>query len=221
MFNRLRDFFLRAQMKRLLKLVTETLYSEDFNFEAFLNRINRNSSRLEHLQTYAAIHVAGELAEPIVRRDVDVAINTLRSFTWELDQSSEPGATMDALKESAQIAWLERTNAILETKLAWKMDEYSYDGMIYQIQKAKKGPCSSKEREKFQKLSVELRDAKGELESHLNEQALKRSTEEAIERMKEDIALEARPQTKEELDQERDELVDQIKQFIEESKGRK
>ena len=220
MFNRLRDYFLRAQMKRLMKLVTENLYSE-VSFDAFLNRINPNSHRLELLHTYAAILVAGELTEPMVRKDVDVAINTLRSLTWELDQSSEPEAIMEVLEESAQIAWLERRNAILEAKLAWKMDEYSYEGMIYQIQKAKKGPCSSKERQKFQKLSNELRDAKGELENHLSEQSLKRATEEAIERMQEDIALEARPQTKEELDQERDELVDQIKQSIEESKGRK
>ena len=60
------------------------------------------------------------------------------------------------MKRAAETNWSQRQAAILERKLAFKNNEWSYEGILYASENAKKGPCSAAERQMLRKDHDEL-----------------------------------------------------------------
>jgi hypothetical protein len=115
----------------------------------------------------------------------------------------------------AEIYWLQKRNSILERKLAGRMSEYSYEGMIYRIENAKRGPASSEEREKFRRLAEEIHAAEKELEDYVDEKASQEAAEAAFTRIKEEVEQERRVRadggpTQDELEVEYQDLIEQL-----------
>lgn len=157
-------------MARLIKLATQTIYSEQFDLETCIERLSGSKEDTDLLRTYMAIQTATKLTEPIDKNEIYDVMEELLSSE---DHLNEPDfeTILGLHKELAEVYWLERRVAILEGKLAYKTNEHSYEGLIYSIENAKRGPASCREREKFKKLAEEIAEAERELKEYLDEKA--------------------------------------------------
>jgi hypothetical protein len=200
-------------MRELIKVAAEAIYSEQFDFDLCVRDLSSGDDRYSLLPAYVAIHTAAKLTEPLSNDVLNEAVEQLRAS--ELNEGESEFDTILGLhKDLAEISWLERTKTILEGKLASKANEYSYDATVYRAERAKKGPLSREEREKFRKLTGELSQAEERLEAYLDEQESIHAAEEAFRRMKEGVDIEARtkgPRSKEELEEEFRDLVEQLR----------
>lgn len=173
----------------------------------------------ELLRAYVVIQTAAELTEPVTSQDIDHVLQELSSLE-PCVKAPDFEAILETRKDMADIAWLERQKAILERKLAWRTNEYSYGGMIYQMEKVTRGPTSIQQRQKFQNMSLEISEAERKLQAHLEEKESLAAVEEAIDRMTRDIEEEESvygPKSKEELDREYQDLIAQIKEVAKRS----
>jgi hypothetical protein len=217
MFKSLQKYFLGQKIKRFIKLAAEVIYSEQFDMEILVKELSSSNKSVDLLLAYIAIQVATRLTGPISKNDIDCALDNFHSSEQHL---TEPDfeTILGLHKDLAEIYWLKRAEAILEAKLAYKTDEYSYEGMIYILENTKKVPATNQEREKFRKLAKEIYEADQKLEKYLDEKASQEAAEEAFKKLKDEVESEIRengPRTKEELQKEFDDLTNQFKMRLE------
>lgn len=160
----LKNFFEFRQMKSLIKQATETIYSEQFDYEVALQRLEMKSDKLTAL---IAIKFAVYLDEPVSKDDIKQAIKEVHLSKIEFKEKEQMEGFLDSLKDDTEIDWLERTKSILEGKLAYKENEYSYEAAIYHLEKIKKGPSTAKEKEKWKTLSSNLEEAEKNYNDHV------------------------------------------------------
>lgn len=160
----LKTFFEFRQMKSLIIQATETIYSEQFDYEIALKRLEMKSDKLTAL---IAIKFAVYLDEPVSKEDIKQAIKEVQLSKIEFKEEEQMEGFLDSLKDDTEIDWLERTKSILEGKLAYKENEYSYEAAIYHLEKIKKGPASAKEKEKWKTLSSNLEEAEKNYNNHV------------------------------------------------------
>lgn len=151
-------------MKSLIIQATETIYSEQFDYEIALKRLEMKSDKLTAL---IAIKFAVYLDEPVSKEDIKQAIKEVQLSKIEFKEEEQMEGFLDSLKDDTEIDWLERTKSILEGKLAYKENEYSYEAAIYHLEKIKKGPASAKEKEKWKTLSSNLEEAEKNYNNHV------------------------------------------------------
>ena len=169
------------------------------------------------LRAYVAIQTATRLTEPICNRDIDHALDEIYSSEQHLNEPDFE-TILGLHKDLAEIYWLKKTETILEAKLAYKNNKYSYEGIIYSLGNAKKGPTTSEEREEYRKLAKEIYEAEHKLEEYLDEKASKEAAEKAFKKLKHEVESEIREnglKTKEELQEEFDDLIKQLKISLE------
>lgn len=159
-----KSFFEFRQMKSLIKQATKTIYSEQFDFEIVLQRLTVKSDKLTAL---IAIKFAVYLDEPVSKDDIKQAIKEVQQSKIEFKEEEQMEVFLDSLKDDTEIDWLERTKSILDGKLAYKENEYSYEAAIYHLEKIKKGPSTPKEKEKWKTLSSNLEAAEKIYNNHL------------------------------------------------------
>ena len=150
-------------MKALVKQVTESIYSEQFDFSGMLTNLLGQTNTLQAL---IAIKIAVTADEPISRNDIEQALEEVYLCERDLNEA-EMQIFLKTLEESSEIDWLERAKSILEGKLALKENEYSYEAAIYRLEKIKKGPATLKERNKWKILSSNLEQAEKNYNDHL------------------------------------------------------
>lgn len=173
MFNRLQDYFLKWQMKRLMKLLitvaTKAIYSEQFNIDAVIRRLADNNKPFQLLRAYIAIQVAMQLTEPMNQKDINFAITTLcrAEQSEQFLNKTDFEKVLWLHKELAELCWLHKTKCILERKLAYKNNNYSYDAAIYKLENVKKCPSNHQEREKWRKLAAAVEESEKQLEDYL------------------------------------------------------
>ena len=105
--------------------------------------------------------------------------------------------------------------------MAFKNNEYSYEGFKYTLEKTKKSPLSQIEDERCKKLTAQMKEAKFELKKLINQQNSKEALEEAIKKIREDAAKEIEKngtKSKEELEKEYIELYNQFVKVTKKSK---
>jgi len=161
-------------MKSLIREATESIYSEQFNFEKIYSQIESKSNKLKAL---IAIKYAVSYNEPLKKADIIEALDETIGTEKEVQKGKEMEIFLDLLRDSVKLDWLKRTEYILNGKLANIKNEYSFEGSIYYLEKIKKGPATSIEREKWKSLSSEM------LESEAN---LKRIEQEILDKMEEE-----------------------------------
>src|SRR5690606_21533509 len=119
----LKNFFEFRQMKSLIKQATETIYSEQFDYEVALHKFEMKSYKLTAL---IAIKFAVYLDEPVSKDDIKQAIKEVHLCKIKFKEEEQMEGFLDSLKDDTEIDWLERTKSILEGTLAYKENEYSY-----------------------------------------------------------------------------------------------
>ena len=177
MLDRLREHFVGRSLKRSIKLAIEAIYSEQFDMDAVTRRLASTNDLGQLLRAYIAIQIATQLTDPLNQADIDHALKELRSSEHHLDQPDFQ-EILALRKELAEVCWLQKTNEILERKLALQNNPYSYDAAIYRLEKAGKGPTTPQEREKYRKLAEEIEDSEKKLDAYLD----KKASEEAFDK---------------------------------------
>ena len=172
--NFLSKYFNYLEMKSLISEANESIYSEQFNFEVVFSKIASKSSKLKAL---IAIHYAVNYNEPLKKVDIIEALNESKVTEKEVQKGKEMDIFLNLLRDSVKLDWLKKTEYILNGKLAYKTNKYSFEGTIYSLEKEKKGPVTLKEREKWELLSKEI------IESEEN---LNRIEQEILEKMEEE-----------------------------------
>jgi hypothetical protein len=213
-FNRLGRIFQKRKLGKLIRLATGILYSEQFDLRDCIGRLSTGDEGIHLLRTHVAIQTASTLTEPMTKADLLRAWNQLLSSE---ERVAEPDfkEIVGLHGDLAEIYWLQKRNSILERKLAGRINEYSYEGMIYRIENAKKGPASNEEREKIRKLAEKIDIAEKELEDYLDEKASQEAAGAAFSRIKEEVEQERRARvdggpTQDELEAEYQDLLEQI-----------
>lgn len=229
--NFIKKYFEYKEMKTLIKRVTETIYSEHFDFDEILKNLLDQTGKLQAL---TAIKFACNINKPLNNEDIKQAIDELNCVYNNLKEKEEIKIYLKTLQESAEIDWQKRTKLIHEGKLAYKVNKHSYEAAIYHLEKRKKGPASSKEKEKWKKLSndileanqnlknakEELVNAKDELKRVQEEKSLKKA-EEVINKMAAEIKERRKYMSDEEIQNEieqakinREEILKKLKETL-------
>ena len=156
-------------MKSLISEANESIYSEQFNFEVVFSKIASKSSKLKAL---IAIQYAVNYNEPLKKVDIIEALNESKVTEKEVQKGKEMDIFLNLLRDSVKLDWLKKTEYILNGKLAYKTNKYSFEGTIYSLEKEKKGPVTLKEREKWELLSKEIIESEENLNRIEQEQAI-------------------------------------------------
>lgn len=127
---------------------------------------------------------------------------------------------------------MERTKSIIEGKLAFKQNEYSYEAAIYHLEKVKKGPASLKEKEKWKVLSSNLEQAERNYNDHLQklkeleEEESTKAAQAVLDKMIAERDERRKHMTDEEIQNEiakakveREEILRQLKETVQKNKG--
>lgn len=149
--NPLRNFFEYRKMKSLLTEAMRTLYSEQFSFDAILNKLKGS-----RLQILLAINFAACSERPITKTLVSQLVQQLQSIQQEFNDTRKMKHLLKALEESTEIQWLLKCNIIVEGKLAYVKNEYSYKGYVYKLESIKKQPLSEDEITECKKIIKDL-----------------------------------------------------------------
>lgn len=188
MSSLLKRQLLARRMKQLISLATEAIYSEQFDdMSTLVASLSGDKGGIDLVRAYISIRIATRLTEPPSDADVDDAIKRLHAAESHLN-TPDFDDILDVHKELAELHWLRKHAAILRGKLAHKTDEDSYEGTIYAIQNARKGPITIEEREKVKETTKEISDLNRQIEEH-ELKALKESDSEAYQSYKEELEI--------------------------------
>lgn len=151
-------FFQRLKMKKLIQMILEFIYSENFEMSSFISQKNIPNDRISLHYVYVAIEVAMNLTEPVSKRDINGALDRIKSIE-EKTEIDEYNKEVQLHRYLSEQNWLKKVNYIKEGKKANKKNKYSYQGSIYMSEKIGKKPCSIKEKEKWNKLTNDIEKA--------------------------------------------------------------
>jgi hypothetical protein len=189
MIERTKAFFARRLLRQLIEIATETLYSEQFDMDAVVQKLSRNQGGIPLLRAYVAIQTAARLSEPLTDADVDQALEVVHRS----EAHSESAVFRDILETHgnlAEVYWSQRNLAILQGKLAHKNDEESYEATVYNLQQTNKGPVSKEELAKCEPLCKKMADLKRQIEE-AELKAWKEQDEEEYHRYKDELETRA------------------------------
>lgn len=185
MFKNLRALNSKRLLKQQIEISTRTIYSEEFEFDAIVQRLCPKMQPVGLLRAYIAIQTAALLSEPLNDTIIDRAFESF-SVSEKHQDSTSFGEIVNVHKELANIHWLERTTFILRGKLAHQGNEDSELGGIYALEFERKHPISREERIKATGLLREMAVLDKEIQVH-ELKALKDSDSAAYEEMKDEI----------------------------------
>lgn len=215
MLNEIKKYFRRNKIRKLVKNITEAIYTEEYRLESLINRFSDKNNLLSLLQCYIAIKVASELNEPISNEIINNATDEFLTASKNIANRKAFDELLKLHKDLAKICFLEKMIAILERQQIYDTDKYTYEGLIYTVERNQKGPTSSIEREKYKKLANEYKEAVRKYDEYLEEddEASKKAFEEWFNKIKleveEDIKKNGQ-RGKEDLEKEREDLMRQL-----------
>ncbi len=157
---------MKRRMKLSIRLATMAIYSEQFDISAIVKKLSDNTGGIALVRAYISVSIAAGLTEPLSEADVDHALEKLRVSEQHFLSKPDFETILKMHKELAERNWLRRRAAILNGKLAFKNDKYSYAGMIYSRENAKQGPCSPDERKDTRTHQEKIAEAERKLEEH-------------------------------------------------------
>ncbi len=174
------SYFKRQKFKNIVTKVNEYIYSERFEMKNLLQAITTNFRDDEMLRAYVAIEVATKLTEPLSKQDIDYALEVIASAEQVSYDSEQFKDILQIHKISAENNWKEKTELIQKGKQSRKKDKYSYEGAIYDLEKTKKAPSTSKERQKWKALSIDY------IEKEQRFKVVEKEYNEAVKKLRED-----------------------------------
>jgi len=189
MIGRLRTFFTKQPLRKLIEIAVETLYSERFDFESLVTRLSQDGQKQGKalLRAYVAIEIAARLKQPLTDDDVDGGFNVVTASEARAD-SQLFSDVLDIHGKIAEHFWSYAHFCILRGKLAHKNDEYSFNGAIYDLQRSKKGPASIPERDHLKLICDKMANLNRQIEQAELE-AWKEQDEKEYHRYKEELEI--------------------------------
>lgn len=215
MIKEIMKYFTRKKIRKLVENITEAIYSEEYRLESLINKFADKNNLLSKLQWYIAIKVASELNEPINNKIINNAMDDFLTASKSILHRKTFDELLKSYKDLAEICFLEKMITILERQQIYDTDKYTYEGLIYAVEKNRKGPTSSIEREKYRKLANEYKEAVLKYDEYLkeDEEASKKAFEEWFDKIKIEVAEDIKrngQRSKEELEKEREDLMRQL-----------
>jgi|688.fasta_scaffold156389_2 hypothetical protein len=189
MIDRLRSFFTKHPLRKLIEIAIETLYSERFDFDSLVTRLSQDGQRQGKalLRAYVAIEIAARLKQPLTDDDVDGGINVVTASEAHAD-SQFFLEVLDIHGKIAEHFWSYAHFSILRGKFAHENDEHSFDGAIYDLQRSKKGPASIAERNHLKLICNKMANLNRQIEQAELE-AWKEQDEKEYHRYKEELEI--------------------------------
>ena len=223
MINEIKKFFVSKKIRRLVANITEAIYSEKYTMESLINKFADKNNLLSKLQCYIAIKVASELNEPISNEIINNATDDFLITSKSILYRKTFDELFKSHKDLAEICFLEKMIAILERQQIYNTDKYTYEGLIYAVEKNRKGPSSGVEREKYKKLANDYQEAMRKYEEYLeeDEKAYKKAFEEWFNKTKLEVEEDVRingPRSKEDLEKEREDLWKELSETLKKQK---
>lgn len=189
MIGRLRTFFSKHPLRKLIEIAVETLYSERFDFDSIVTMLSQDGQRQGNalLRAYVAIEIAARLKQPLTDGDVD------RGFNIVTASEAHAGSPLfleilDIHGKIAEHCWSYAHFSILRGKLAHKNDEHSFNGAIYNLQRSKKGIVSLAERDHIRLICDKMANLNRQIEQAELE-AWKEQNEKEYHRYKEELEI--------------------------------
>lgn len=210
-------FFLRKKLKALLNKATTAIYSERFDFSELVKHLCEKRNNYSLLKAYVVIHIITEKCIPIDKTETKKAIKLYLESENMLLNSTDPELVLSLYKAKAEKGFFESKVDFTIGELAFKSNEYSYEGLKYKIEKIKKGPLTLEEHEKFKNLSKQIFEAENNLKDQTNKSLSDKSLEEALNKIKlaiEDDIKKNGNKTDEELDRDYQDLINEFKKTI-------
>jgi hypothetical protein len=149
MFDSVQNFLAKRLLRKQIGIATETLYSERFDFDPLVKRLSQDGQGVALLRAYVAIEIASRLEEPLTDKDVDGGVNIVTTSAAHADSPSF-SEILDTHEEIAKHFWTRAHLSILRGSLAHKINEYSFNGGVYDLQRHNKGPVSRDERDRLE-----------------------------------------------------------------------
>jgi len=143
------------RMQQQIASVLETIYSEDFEFDAMVERLAPTGKVLSRLRAYIAIEVGTQLKEALAPSDVAYAMQRLKD-ALACQKQPEFDEILGLHEALATSSWQRRNLLILRGKLANQKDPNSIKGMLYDLEHRNKGPLDAVRRLKADSLAEDV-----------------------------------------------------------------
>lgn len=156
-----------AKIKRIIKLAYSIIFSEKYDFsndsgvEYFKKEIEENcKNRIETLQAYSLINLV--LYNEIPIEDVEKYQNNFRELLNDIQREDRSEELLEAEFELETLKL--KTNLLIMDlhvktgKSECDKNEFSYRGLIYRLEKAKKAFASLEEKDDFKRRADELNE---------------------------------------------------------------
>jgi hypothetical protein len=181
-----RRFVEVRKMKSLIKSSLELLYRDECDFSTASERLTRSKQPMDLIRAYLAMGSAARLVEPTNKKTPAKAVqHVCKALNNPASQDVLDNLVRNS-KTIAEIDWMTRQIEIYKRKKAWKENEYSYPAMVYQLEKAGRGPLSNGEREKYKKIANSIAETEKKLGDHLSDEAFDNCLAEMIKQVEEE-----------------------------------
>jgi hypothetical protein len=160
MLNKLANFFVKRQMKALINGATMAIYSDLFDIDVLSQKLAGSGNSVCLLRTFIAIRVAADIKVKGKTPIMGEVLEEVLSAELNLQDAELCQSTLDLYKAKADVSL---AKAEIEFEIEKLAPEDSYKGIIYQAEKAKRGPLSYKERIKIRKLTDEIDELNAKL----------------------------------------------------------
>lgn len=210
-------FFLKKELKSLFNKATKAIYSEQFEFSDLVNYLSINDNKNNLLKSYIVIQIVTEKVIPISKAGIEKAMELYLDIKSKSTNSSETELYLSYHKTKAEIGFLESKEYFTYGELAYKTNEYSYEGLKYKIEKIKKGPLTITEHEKFKALSQQINESENTLQEYSIQSIDEKKINETFNKIKLEVQKENEItgyKTDEEIDKEYEELIKEFRKTI-------
>lgn len=144
--------------RQLIEIATRDLYSEQFDYDAIVQKLSKGRGGIHLLRAYIAIENAARLENPLEDSDVSTAHSVFEVATKFSDHHIFEDL-LDSRQEISKHCWARRHIAILKGMLAHKRNPESLEGTLYSLRHDNKGPVPFKQRAQFERICGELAEA--------------------------------------------------------------
>lgn len=165
------------QIKKKIHLAYELIYTEKYDLmqeseqENFIQKLTNTSNQIQLLESYFIVNRITKYSLPITENGIADVKQELDNINLKLNSTS------NNLRTELQEAYLESEKAkmscnllikqqhLITGKAAFDEDPYSFQGMIYKMEKAGRSPISLSELEKLKNLRDQLNESQKKIDA--------------------------------------------------------
>lgn len=187
------------RIKKKIHLAYKLIYSEKYDFmqqseqEKFIQKLTNTSNQIQLLENYFIVNCITKYSLPINEIEIAYLKQELDNIKLKLNSTSNnlrielQEAYLKSEKAKMSINLLFKQQHLITGKAAFDEDAYSFQGLIYKMEKAGRRPISLLELEKLKNLWDQLYELQKKIdEKELELEEFKTEIEE-LKKLKEEI----------------------------------